>query len=83
MATPVHPAAVHGILGSPKRMIIALAIAVMALAAAVITTVVLLQSGTSVPAVVDDDPASVGGSAPAWLEDYNYGSADSLEKQAG
>jgi uncharacterized membrane protein len=80
MATPVHPAAVHGILGTPRRMIIALAIVVVALAAAVITTVVLLQSGTTAPAVVNDEPASVGGSAPEWLQDYSFGSADSLER---
>jgi len=83
MSTPVHPAAVHGLLGTPKRMIIALAIVVLAVAAAVITTVVLLQSGTSVPAIVSDEPASVGGSAPEGLQDYRFGSADSLERQAG
>jgi hypothetical protein len=80
----MHPAAaVHGVLGTPRRMIIALAIVVVALAAAVITTVVLLQSGTTLPTVVQDEPASVGGSVPEWLQDYRFGSADSLERKFG
>ncbi len=83
MATPVHPAVVHGLLGTPRRMIIGLAIVILAVAAAVITTVVLLQSGTTAPTLVSDEPASVGGTAPEWLQDYNFGSADSLERQAG
>jgi hypothetical protein len=83
MSTPVHPGAVHGVLGTPKRMIIALAMVVLAVAAAVITTVVLLQSDTTAPSIVSDEPASVGGSAPEWLQDYRFGSADSLERQVG
>jgi hypothetical protein len=82
MVTPVHPAAVHGLLGTPRRMIIALAIVIVAVAAAVITTVVLLQSGTTVPSIGDDEPV-VGGSAPDWLQDYRFGSADTAERLAG
>jgi hypothetical protein len=83
MVTPVHPAAVHGLLGTPRRMIIALAIVVLAVAAAVITTVVMLQSGTTAPSIVNDEPVSVGGSAPEWLQDYRFGSADTAEHLAG
>jgi hypothetical protein len=82
MSTPVHPAAVHGVLGTHGRMIIAMVIAVVAVAAAVIT-LVLLQSGTTAPTLVDDEPASVGGTAPEWLQDYRFGSADSAERLAG
>ena len=82
MGTPMHPAAVPGILGTPRRMIIAVAMVVVAVAAAVITTVVLLQSGTTVPSIISDEPA-VGGSAPEWLQDYRFGSADTAERLAG
>lgn len=82
MATPVHPGAVHGVLGTPRRMVIALAIVIMAVAA-VITTVMLLQSGTTAPTLVNDEPASVGGTAPERMQGYSFGSADSLERQAG
>jgi hypothetical protein len=82
MGTPI-PAATHPLLGTHRRMVVALAIAVAALAAAVITTVLLLQSGTTVPSVVDGGSSGVSDTAPTWLQDYRYGSADVLERAAG
>jgi hypothetical protein len=75
MGTPI-PAATHPLLGTPRRVFIALTILVVALAA-VITTVLLLQSDTTAPSVVDRGNPGVSDTAPP------YGSADVLEGRAG
>jgi len=82
MGTPV-PAAHHALLGTSKRLIFALAILAVALAAAVITTVAMLQSDTTAPSVVDDGSPGINQPAPDWLQDYQYGSADSLSRATG
>jgi hypothetical protein len=82
MGTPIH-AATHPLLGTHRRMVVALAIVVAALAAAVITTVLLLQSGTTVPSVVDGGGSGNSDTAPEWLQNYRFGSADGLGRAAG
>jgi len=75
MATPVHTA--PHVLGSHRRMIAVFVVVGLAIVAAV-TAVLLLQSSPATTIV--DDPATVGGSAPEWLQDYRFGSADTLER---
>jgi type IV secretory pathway component VirB8 len=79
MGTPV-PAAHHALLGTSKRLIFALAILAVALAAAIITTVAMLQSDTTAPSVVDP---GVNQPAPDWLQNYQFGSADGLSRATG